>query len=275
MKAYRTRKRFGQHFLISEQIIQQIVQAVSPQPGETIVEIGPGRGAITKPLAQLSSTLHALEFDRDLVPILKRQFPLDGKVTIHEADALNFDYASLGNALRVVGNLPYNISTPLLFHLLRFRKVIVDMHFMLQKEVVDRMAAEPGNRNFGRLTVMLGCQLEVVPLFDVPPAAFSPPPRVTSSVVRMRPIPEPGYDIRDPAVLESLVKLAFSRRRKTLRNALHGMANDDDISAQRLDATLRPEQLAISDWVGLANLISERTSSADRAAKQSISGSLM
>ena len=259
MSGHSPRKRFGQHFLISDDIIQQIVYAVAPRQGETIVEIGPGQGAITTPLAQLSSELHAIEFDRDLVPQLDRHFAANTNVTIHEGDALTFDFASLGNNLRIVGNLPYNISTPLLFHLLNFKASICDMHFMLQREVVARMAAQPGNKSYGRLTIMLGCHLEVVPLFDVPPDSFSPPPKVVSSVVRLRPIENPGFRIDSPQVLDALVKLAFSRRRKTLRNALQGMADDTDLAAIGLDASQRPEQVDIQSWVTLANLISGRT----------------
>jgi 16S rRNA (adenine1518-N6/adenine1519-N6)-dimethyltransferase len=256
MTGHQARKRFGQHFLTSDEVIQQIVHAVSPQQGETIVEIGPGQGAITTPLAQLATTLHAIEFDRDLVPQLIRRYADNKNVRIHEADALNFDFANLGNKLRIVGNLPYNISTPLLFQLLRYRDCITDMHFMLQKEVVDRMAAQPGNKTYGRLTIMLGCALEVVPLFDVPREAFSPPPKIMSSIVRMRPIPQPAFKIHDAAVFESLVRLAFSRRRKTLRNALQGMATVADIEALGLDPTARPEQVGIEDWIALANEIS-------------------
>lgn len=256
MTGHQARKRFGQHFLTSDEIIQQIVHAVSPQQGDTIVEIGPGQGAITTPLAQLATTLHAIEFDRDLVPRLIRRYADNNNVRIHEADALTFDFASLGDRLRIVGNLPYNISTPLLFHLLRFRDSIEDMHFMLQKEVVDRMAAQPGNKSYGRLTIMLGCALEVVPLFDVPREAFSPAPKIVSSVVRMRPIPQPDFRIHDTAAFESLVKLAFSKRRKTLRNALQGMATVADIEAVGLNPTIRPEQVSIAIWVALANKIS-------------------
>ena len=253
---HRARKRFGQHFLTAPEIIEQIVSAIEPRSGDVIVEIGPGRAAITDPLSILSPTLHALEFDRNLVGQLQRRFNHIDNVHIHEADALSFDYASLGNRIRLVGNLPYNISTPLLFHLLKFRDAIVDMHFMLQKEVIDRICATPGNKNFGRLTIMLGCRIEAVSLFDVPPGAFSPPPRVLSSVVRMRPLPAGTYDVRDDERLEAIVKLAFSRRRKTLRNALNGMAEPQDLDAIGLDAGQRPEQVSIDDWVALANYLS-------------------
>jgi 16S rRNA (adenine1518-N6/adenine1519-N6)-dimethyltransferase len=256
--SHHARKRFGQHFLTSSDTIDQIVAAIAPQPGETIVEIGPGKAAITAPLAIAASRLHAIEFDRDLVARLERQFHDRQNVVIHESDVLQFDFASLGGDLRVVGNLPYNISTPLLFHLLTFRENIRDMHFMLQKEVVDRMSAAPGNKIFGRLTVMLGCQLEVVPLFDVAPDAFTPPPRVMSSVVRMRPLQDAHFEIRDHAVLERIVRQAFSRRRKTLRNALEGHADVATLETAGLDPTQRPEQIPVADWIRLANLVSTR-----------------
>ena len=255
---HRARKRFGQHFLTSPETIEQIVAAIAPRDGEIIVEIGPGQAAITEPLSYLATTLHAIEFDRDLVSALRSRFRMRENVVIHEGDALTFDFASLGEKIRIVGNLPYNISTPLLFHLLKFRDHIEDAHFMLQKEVVDRMGAEPGTRSFGRLTVMLGCRMQVVPLFDVPPEAFSPPPKVISSVVRMRPLPAGRFDIRDEDVLEAAVKLAFSKRRKTLRNALQGIAEASDIEAIGLDPGSRPEQVAIADWVALANHLVER-----------------
>jgi 16S rRNA (adenine1518-N6/adenine1519-N6)-dimethyltransferase len=257
MSEHRPRKRFGQHFLTAHETIEQIVAAIAPQDGETIVEIGPGQAAITTPLAGLATTLHAIEFDRDLVSTLRNRFSTQQNVIIHEADALNFDYAALGEKLRIVGNLPYNISTPLLFHLLRYKDVIADMHFMLQKEVVERMAAVPGTKRYGRLTIMLGCHLEVVHLFDVPPSAFSPPPKVTSSVVRMRPIQQPAFDIKDAGLLEKIVKQAFSRRRKTLRNALDGLADAEEIGAAGLDPSQRPEQIPIEGWVRLANRLAD------------------
>jgi len=257
MNDHRPRKRFGQHFLTADETIQEIVAAIAPQPDETIVEIGPGRAAITAPLAELATTLHAIEFDRDLVAALRLRFAENENISIHEADALNFDYSTLGNKLRIVGNLPYNISTPLLFHLLRYKDVIADMHFMLQKEVVERMAAEPGSKRYGRLTIMLGCHLEVIPLFDVPQSAFSPPPKVMSSVVRMRPIAQPAYHIENAALLEKIVKQAFSRRRKTLRNALDPLAGAEEFRSAGLDPSQRPEQIAIEGWVKLANCLAE------------------
>ena len=254
---HRARKRFGQHFLVDPAVIEKIVSAIAPRDGEIIVEIGPGQAAITEPLSILASELHAVEFDRDLAARLRERYSARDNVTIHEADALDFDFSSLGEHIRVVGNLPYNISTPLLFRLLEFRERIVDAHFMLQKEVVDRLCAEPGNKAFGRLTVMLGCHMESVPLFDVPPDAFSPPPRVMSSVVRMRPVPAGRFDLRDPDALERLVKLAFSRRRKTLRNALQGMVESPTMEEIGLDPRWRPEQVPIESWIALANRCSQ------------------
>lgn len=253
MNEHRARKRFGQHFLTADDVIQKIVDAIAPRDGETLVEIGPGQAAITRPLAQVSSKLHAIEFDRDLAARLKRDFAAFPSTTIHEADALAFDYRQLGRSLRLVGNLPYNISTPLLFHLLQFADVIADMHFMLQKEVVDRMAALPGSKRYGRLTVMLGCRLDIVSLFDVPPDAFTPPPRVTSTVVRMRPNRDRWSQITNPGALDTLVKTAFSKRRKTLRNALTGVVDDAWFDTAGVNPSTRPEQLDIDTWIHLAN----------------------
>jgi 16S rRNA (adenine1518-N6/adenine1519-N6)-dimethyltransferase len=251
------RKRFGQHFLTSSDTIEQIMSAIMPQAGETIVEIGPGQAAISEPLAHYATTLHAIELDRDLIAKLRRQFQDQSNVIIHEADALQFDFSTLGKQLRIVGNLPYNISTPLLFHLLTFKDIVTDMHFMLQKEVVNRISATPGNKSYGRLTIMLGCQLEVVPLFDVPPDAFTPPPKVMSSVVRMRPVPHDRFDIHDPRKLEQIVRQAFTKRRKTLRNALKGFADETAVEAAGLDPGQRPEQIPVAGWISLANFLAD------------------
>ena len=253
---YNPRKRFGQHFLTKPEIIEKIVSTVAPMEGQTIVEIGPGQAAITEPLSYLATKLHAIELDRYLAASLRKKFSGRKNVTIHESDALNFDFALLGDDLRLVGNLPYNISTPLLFHLLLFRTCIADAHFMLQKEVVDRICAEPGNKNYGRLTIMLGCRMQTIRLFDVPPESFRPRPQVMSTVVQMRMLPEGTFDIQDKDIMASIVKLAFSRRRKTLRNALCGMVTASRIEAIDIDAGLRPEQVAIADWIALANSLS-------------------
>lgn len=251
------RKRFGQHFLVSREFIDRIVSAVAAHAQDSLVEIGPGHGALTDPLSRIGAPLHAIEFDRDLIAELQKRYANDAHVTIHEADALQFDYSSLGTGLRIVGNLPYNISTPLLFHLLEFRSSIQDAHFMLQKEVVERMSAAPGNKQYGRLTIMLGCRMQVVPLFDVPATAFAPPPRVVSSVVRLRPIPDDAVKIRDVGTLDRVVKTAFSQRRKTLRNALSDVATEDDFTALSLSSSDRPEQVPIADWIALANRLDE------------------
>jgi len=253
--SHRTRKRFGQHFLIDPAAINQIIAAIAPRDGDTLVEIGPGRGAITIPLSRYPATLHVIEFDRDLVPMLRDRFIDSSHVVVHEADALRFDYATLGQRLRIVGNLPYNISTPLIFRLLDFRQHIFDLHFMMQKEVVDRMAAAPGSKKYGRLTVMLGSFMEVVPLFDVPASAFQPPPKVTSAFVRMRPKPDDALLVDDPKILSALVTQAFSQRRKTLRNALRGHVTEIDMKSAGIDPDARAERIAIDTWARLANLL--------------------
>jgi 16S rRNA (adenine1518-N6/adenine1519-N6)-dimethyltransferase len=258
MSKHRPRKRFGQHFLADPGVIDAIVNAIGPQDDEIIVEIGPGPGAITTPIAQRCGHLHAIELDRDLAARLRTQFAGSDRVTIHEADALSFDYSELGSRLRIIGNLPYNISTPLMFRLLHQRDVIYDMHFMLQKEVVDRMAAEPGSKAFGRLTIMLGCYLDIEALFEVDRQAFEPPPKVTSAVVRMRPLPADSVDIHDGQILSKIVAAAFSKRRKTLRNALRDHASEEDLYTLDIDPGLRPENVAIPDWVALANHLAEK-----------------
>jgi 16S rRNA (adenine1518-N6/adenine1519-N6)-dimethyltransferase len=253
------RKRFGQHFLTSPQVIDSIVAAIAPRAGDTLVEIGPGRGAITEPLAKSGVTLHAIEFDRDLAGWLEERFAGTPNVSIVQADALRFDFASLGARLRVVGNLPYNISTPLLFHLLEFSDSIEDLHFMLQKEVVDRMAASPGTKAYGRLTIMLGCRMTVEPLFDVPPDAFDPPPKVTSAVVRLRPRPPAEIVVENVAVLSKLVAQAFSQRRKTLRNALRAVATPEALEAVGIDPGSRAETVPVETWAALSNYLAARS----------------
>ena len=255
MPGHHPRKRFGQHFLADPGVSDAIIRAIHPTRNDVVVEIGPGQGALTAALARQADHLHAIELDRDLVAKLKRQYDGNPAVTIHEADALAFDFATLGNRLRIVGNLPYNISTPLLFHLLNFRNHLVDMHFMLQKEVVERMAAEPGNKTYGRLGIMLGCHLHIESLFDVDRMAFEPPPKVTSAFVRLDPLPPGTFDIQDEALLSQLVTTAFSKRRKTLRNALRDAAETSAMEAVGIDPGLRPEQLSISQYIALSNHI--------------------
>ena len=259
MAKHRARKRFGQHFLSDWGVIDAIVRAISPSEDDVIVEIGPGQGAITEPLAERAGHLHVIELDRDLVARLRERYGVRDNVTVHAADALQFDFASLGDDLRIVGNLPYNISTPLLFHLLKFRDAIIDMHFMLQKEVVDRMAAQPGTKAYGRLGIMLGCYLSVEALFDVRPEAFSPPPAVMSAVVRLDPLPPGTFDIADEQGLSTLVATAFMQRRKTLRNALRSQADSHDFDATGIDPGLRPEQLTVADYVRLSNHLARKS----------------
>lgn len=255
MARHRARKRFGQHFLVDPGVIDAILRAVNATEHDVVVEIGPGQGAITDALAATGCELHTVELDRDLASGLRRRYAGRANVAVHEADALQFDFSSIGKPMRIVGNLPYNISTPLLFHLLDFRSRIIDMHFMLQKEVVERMAAGPGSKAYGRLGIMLGCYLQVEPLFDVPPGAFDPPPEVDSAVVRLDPLPPGTYDIDDEEALSALVAKAFMQRRKTLRNALKDVADSGDFAAVDIDASLRPEQLAIADYVRLCNYL--------------------
>ena len=259
MAKHRARKRFGQHFLSDPAIVDAIIRTIHPTGDDVIVEIGPGQGAITDALARLAGHLHAVELDRDLVARLRRKYAELPNVTVHEADALQFDFASLGDRIRVVGNLPYNISTPLLFHLLKFRERILDMHFMLQKEVVNRMAAGPGSKAYGRLGIMLGCHLHIESLFDVPPEAFDPPPEVTSAVVRLDPLSPGTFDIKNEAGLSTLVSTAFMQRRKTLRNSLKKSVEATDFEAVGIDPGLRPEQVSIADYVRLSNHLSQKS----------------
>lgn len=255
MSAHRARKRFGQHFLIDSAVIDAIVHAVAPSARDTVVEIGPGQGAITAPLLARTGHMHIIELDRDLARVLRERYATEPKLTIHEADALRFDFATLGNGLRIVGNLPYNISTPLLFHLLEYREHVTDMHFMLQKEVVDRMAAGPGSRAYGRLGIMLGCFFRIDSLFTVDRLAFSPPPEVMSAIVRLVPLPAGTYEIRDAARLSQLLATAFSQRRKTVRNALRQVADEAMLESVGIDPALRPEAIAIAEYVRLANTL--------------------
>ena len=255
MSRHRARKRFGQHFLVDPGVVGAIVDAVAPRDGDRLVEIGPGQGALTGLLARTGCEFHAIELDRDLAARLRGEFDGADNVTIHEADALAFDFASLGSDLRVIGNLPYNISTPLLFHLLQFRDRLVDMHFMLQKEVVDRMAAEPGTKAYGRLTIMLGVHFDVEALFDVGREAFDPPPEVMSSVVRLVPLPAGTFDVNDELQFAKLVAQAFSQRRKTIRNSLRGMVDEETLQFVGIDPGLRPEAIPIADYVSLANAL--------------------
>jgi 16S rRNA (adenine1518-N6/adenine1519-N6)-dimethyltransferase len=249
------KKQLGQHFLADRAVIEQIVLAIDPRPGERLVEIGPGQGAITLPLLRRHHSLTVIEFDRDLITPLAISAEGLGDLTIVHKDVLRVDFGKLAGdeRIRLVGNLPYNISTPILFHVLEHAEGIVDMHFMLQKEVVDRMAAAPGSKVYGRLSVMLQALCEVEPLFDVPPAAFRPPPKVDSSVVRLRPRPLDKVGIADPALFERVVREAFGQRRKTLRNALQNVCEAGQIVAAGLRPELRAEQVEVAAFINLSN----------------------
>lgn len=248
------RKRFGQHFLTDPSIIQACVAAIRPQASDSMVEIGPGLGALTRPLLSTLHHLHVVEIDRDIVAWMREYYPV-GQITIHDVDALQFDFASLGSRIRVVGNLPYNISTPLLFHLLENVDSIIDMHFMLQKEVVERMVAPPSSSAYGRLSVMLQYRLHLESLFTVPPEAFDPPPRVESAFVRAIPHTTLPHPARDEKLLAKVVTTAFAQRRKTLRNTLKGLLDDAGFAALGIDPQLRAENLGVAEFVAIANAL--------------------
>lgn len=255
MSQHRPRKRFGQHFLHERGVIERIVGTLAPQPGERIVEIGPGRGALTEALLEQVTHLDAVELDRELIAELRARWASE-RLTLHPCDALEMDFARLaepGEPLRLTGNLPYNISTPLIFHLLEAPHAIRDMHFMLQREVVDRLTAEPGTRAWSRLSVMVQYHCRADFLFAVPPGAFTPPPQVHSAVVRLTPrTPEPAA--RDYQRLADLVRQAFSQRRKTVRNSLKSSISIEQMTGAGVDPGLRPEQLTVADYVALANI---------------------
>ena len=252
------RKRFGQHFLRDGQVIRRIVAAIAPGPEDHFVEIGPGDGALTLPLARAAGRLDCIELDRDLAKGLAARFRGRGSIHIHCEDILRFDLAGLteaGKKLRIAGNLPYNISTPVLFHLLKMSRRITDMTFMLQAEVVERMTAAPGSRDYGRLSVMLGYSCEVQTLFDVPPEAFRPRPRVMSAVVRLRPHEPLPLVAEDEEGLATVVRTAFGQRRKTLRNSLKSLTGAATLERLGIDPEARPEQIAAVDYVRIANAI--------------------
>ncbi|WP_110674682.1 16S rRNA (adenine(1518)-N(6)/adenine(1519)-N(6))-dimethyltransferase RsmA [Salinicola sp. RZ23] len=258
----RARKRFGQNFLRDAGVISRIVRAIGPRPGERLVEIGPGQGALTEPLLQAAGALEVIELDRDLIPGLRVQFFAYPDFVIHEGDALKFDFPALaaedGRPLRVVGNLPYNISTPLIFHLLASRGAVADMHFMLQKEVVERLAAEPGGPDWGRLSVMTQYHCQVESLFVVPPEAFVPRPKVDSAIVRLTPHAELPVVAHDEARFAEIVRDAFGQRRKTLRNNLKGLVEASELEALGIDPGRRPQTLEVAELVAIANRVTER-----------------
>lgn len=260
--SHKPRKRFGQNFLHDNSVIERIVNNITPKAGDAIVEIGPGEGALTELVLDKVGRMDVVELDRDLIPLLKIKFVNYDGLTIHQADALKFDFCALQKdeqKLRIIGNLPYNISTPLLFHLFEHNDCIKDMHFMLQKEVVDRIVAQPGDSAYGRLGVMLQYYCKAEYLFTVKPGAFRPPPKVDSAIVRLVPHDKPPVEINDFDTFSKLVNHAFTQRRKTLRNILKGQLDAEQIEALGIDPAIRPERLSLQDFSKLANNVSADT----------------
>jgi 16S rRNA (adenine1518-N6/adenine1519-N6)-dimethyltransferase len=257
---HKARKRFGQNFLEDDGIIQRIVRSIGSGGDDHLVEIGPGKGAITQWLVESCQRLDVVELDRDLAEWLKQKYQTQDHFHLHQADALKFDFSALqqgDKTLRILGNLPYNISTPLIFHLLGYHKLISDMHFMLQKEVVHRMAAAPGEKAYGRLGIMVQYYCRVDTLFLVPPEAFDPQPKVESAIVRLQPYDKPPFVAKDIKVMERLVNIAFQMRRKTLRNALKKMIPVEHIEQLEIDTKRRPETLSVQEFVELSNVLSD------------------
>lgn len=252
------RKRFGQNFLVDTRVVADIIRAIHPARDDRVVEIGPGLGALTRPLLQKLEHLQVVEIDRDIVERLRQEFPAE-KLTVYSADALEFDFSALGKNLRVVGNLPYNISTPILFRLSGFAANIIDMHFMLQKEVVARMVAAPSTPDYGRLSVMLQCRFEMEQLFIVPPQAFQPAPKVESAIVRMSPLRQPVIEVAQEPLFAGIVSAAFSQRRKTLRNTLGGHLKAGDFTALKIDSGLRAENLSVAQFVAITRRLTQAT----------------
>lgn len=255
MGGHKAKKQFGQNFLVDQGIIADIVRAIRPEANDCMVEIGPGLGALTRPLLGHLDRLHVVEIDRDIIARLKIDYPQD-KIIIHEGDALKFDFATLGAPLRVVGNLPYNISSPLLFHFAAYAARITDMHFMLQNEVVERMVAEPSTPEYGRLSVMLQYRFHMEKLIDVPPQSFRPAPKVDSAIVRMIPVPAADIPVRDERLFAELVTAAFGQRRKTLRNTLRGYLDERAFAQLSIDAQLRAENLGYREYARISNWLS-------------------
>ena len=272
---HKAKKKFGQNFLVDERIISDIIAAIHPEAEDNMVEIGPGLGALTRPLLKRLNHLHVIEIDRDIIARLEHDYPQenppnpllqrgdDSKVrtahlTIHAGDALLFDFATLPAPLRIVGNLPYNISSPLLFHFASYAERIKDMHFMLQNEVVERMVAEPSTPAYGRLSVMLQYRFHMEKLLDVPPESFRPAPKVDSAIVRMIPLPASEILVRNERLFAEIVKAAFGQRRKTLRNTLRSYLNEEDFGRLGIDARLRAENLAVLEFARVANYLHER-----------------
>lgn len=254
---HQARKRFGQNFLTDRSIIDRIVRGINPVPGDKLVEIGPGLGALTCPLLQQAGELDVIELDRDIIPKLSHNCGHLGKLRVHQCDVLDFDFSQLASdrSLRIIGNLPYNISTPIIFHLVEQASLIRDTYFMLQKEVVERLAAHPNSADYGRLTIMTQLHFAITPLFLVPPQAFSPQPRVESAIVRLVPHTTPIVELHNQQTFADLVKQAFSQRRKTLHNTLKDLCNDDMLQLAGIHPGQRAQELSLAQFASLANLL--------------------
>jgi 16S rRNA (adenine1518-N6/adenine1519-N6)-dimethyltransferase len=273
---HQAKKRFGQNFLHNDAVISDIVDAINPEPGENLIEIGPGLGALTEPVVERAGKLSVVELDRDLAHRLRHHPFLAPDLTIYETDALKFDFGQLvkntndeKHPLRIFGNLPYNISTPLIFHLLTFKNDVKDMHFMLQKEVVQRMAAGPNCKAYGRLSIMTQYQCQVIPVMEIGPEAFKPAPKVDSAIVRLIPhdvIKNPVKDIND---LNTVCLSAFNQRRKTIRNSFKKLITVEQLASLGIDENLRPENLSIDDFITLANFITDNPPAQDNVVKKS------
>ncbi|MEE9571637.1 MAG: 16S rRNA (adenine(1518)-N(6)/adenine(1519)-N(6))-dimethyltransferase RsmA [Candidatus Neomarinimicrobiota bacterium] len=254
------RKRFGQHFLTDKESISAIVQIINPSKGQFFCEIGPGLGALTLPVLKIVSTLHAIEIDRDLIKELKDKCNNIGTLNLHAVDVLKFDFNSIADAhqpMRLIGNLPYNISTPLLFHLLSFSSIVIDLHFMLQKEVVDRIVANPGSSEYSRLSVMVQSHYDAESLLDISPTMFSPPPKVNSSFMRLIPNETYNNKIKDRALFNKIVEIAFNQRRKTIKNSLSSIASKQQLENASIDPTRRPQDISISQYINLSNQLAD------------------
>ena len=260
MKQHRARKRFGQNFLTDTSIIDRIVNGINPQQNERLVEIGPGLGALTCPIIDVTGELDVIELDRDIIPKLQLNCGLHGKLRIHNVDVLKFDFNELydnEHKLRIIGNLPYNISTPIIFHLVKYADLIKDMHFMLQKEVVERLAAQPGCSDYSRLSVMAQYHFRVSPLFLVPPEAFDPRPKVESAIVRLVPHQQKPVEVSDENSFAQLISQAFSQRRKTIKNVLKSVCNVDLLEQSGINPGQRPEEITLEQFARLHQLITE------------------
>jgi 16S rRNA (adenine1518-N6/adenine1519-N6)-dimethyltransferase len=259
---HKAKKKFGQNFLVDEQVVADIISAIRPEPEDNLVEIGPGLGALTRPLLKKLNCLHVVEIDRDIIARLENDYPpnnqtQDHKLVIHAGDALEFDFATLPAPLRIVGNLPYNISSPLLFHFAAYAERVKDMHFMLQNEVVERMVAAPSTPEYGRLSVMLQYRFIMEKLLDVPPESFRPAPKVDSAIVRMIPLPVSEIVVRNENLFAAVVRTAFGQRRKTLRNTLRGYLDEKDFEKLGVDAQLRAENLGVVEFIKMVNYLDE------------------